>query len=72
MPRQPAIYLPHGGGPWPFVDLGMDPAEVAALAGYLRGLPASLPARPDALLVVTAHWEAPVPTVSTSAAPPML
>ncbi len=70
--RQPAIFLPHGGGPWPFVDLGMDPAEVASLAGYLRGLPARLPARPDAILVVTAHWEAPVPTVSTSAAPPML
>ena len=33
--RQPAIFLPHGGGPWPFVDLGMDPAEVASLMVFL-------------------------------------
>ena len=24
-PRMPVVYLPHGGGPWPFVDLGFDP-----------------------------------------------
>ena len=20
--RQPVMYVPHGGGPWPFVDMG--------------------------------------------------
>lgn len=73
-PKFPAIYLPHGGGPWPFVDLGslVGTHESDALAAYLRGIPAALPRRPKALVVVSAHWEAPVPTVMTSARPPLL
>ena len=39
----PVIYVPHGGGPWPFVDLGFDKAELDALAKYLRELSSSLP-----------------------------
>jgi len=71
--RLPVIYLPHGGGPWPFVELPMfEPAECAALRAYLSGLPASLPEPPRALLCVTAHWEEPVPTVSSAKAPGML
>jgi aromatic ring-opening dioxygenase catalytic subunit (LigB family) len=36
-------------------------------------IPSDLPpAPPKALLVVSAHWEAPVPTVMTSPHPPML
>jgi aromatic ring-opening dioxygenase catalytic subunit (LigB family) len=42
------------------------------LAGWLRSLPASLSEAPKALLVVSAHWEAPVPTVTTSKAPTLL
>jgi aromatic ring-opening dioxygenase catalytic subunit (LigB family) len=49
-----------------------DRAEVDALARYLRGLPALLPVRPRALLVISAHWEAAVPTVMTAARPPLL
>lgn len=70
--RMPVVYLPHGGGPWPFVDLGMPRGEVDALAGYLRSVRELPRARPKALLVVSAHWEAPVPTVMTSERPPML
>jgi len=39
---------------------------------FLRGIDQHLPAKPSAILIVTAHWEAPVPTVSSSAAPPMV
>ncbi|HEX8789505.1 MAG TPA: class III extradiol ring-cleavage dioxygenase [Polyangiaceae bacterium] len=71
--RMPAIYLPHGGGPWPFVSLGFfQPHEVQSLAEYLRGLVAALPQRPRAMVVVSAHWEAKVPTVMTSPRPPIL
>jgi aromatic ring-opening dioxygenase catalytic subunit (LigB family) len=70
--RLPVAYVPHGGGPWPFVDLGMDPVEHAELSGYLRSLRALPKTPPRALLVISAHWEAPVPTVMTSARPPML
>lgn len=71
--RMPVVYLPHGGGPWPFVDLGMgEPAELEQLAGYLRGLHALPPEKPRALLVISAHWEEPVPTVMTGERPPLL
>ena len=70
--KMPVVYLPHGGGPWPFVELGFPRHEVDALAAYLRELPAALPDKPRALLVVSAHWEERVPTVMTSARPPML
>lgn len=69
--RMPVAYIPHGGGPWPFVEIGMDRGEHDALAAYLRGLAALPPAKPKALLVVSAHWEERVPTVMTAAAPPM-
>lgn len=70
--RMPVVYLPHGGGPWPFVELNFfDRAEMDHLAAYLRALPA-LGVRPKALLVISAHWEAPVATVMTSPKPPML
>jgi aromatic ring-opening dioxygenase catalytic subunit (LigB family) len=68
----PTVYLPHGGGPWPYVDLGFDPAELASLSRYLEAVAADPPTRPQALLVISAHWEEPVATVMTSEKPPML
>lgn len=69
----PVAFLPHGGGPWPFVELGFgDKDELASLAAYLRSVKDLPKAPPKALLVVSAHWEESVPTVMTSQAPPML
>ncbi len=71
--RLPVVYLPHGGGPWPFVDLGFgDKAELDGLATYLREIRVVPKTPPKALLVVSAHWEEAVPTLMTSARPPML
>jgi aromatic ring-opening dioxygenase catalytic subunit (LigB family) len=42
------------------------------MAEWLRGIGASLPQKPKALLVVSAHWEAAVPTVLASPSPPLL
>ena len=71
--RQPVVYLPHGGGPWPFVDIGMgNKAQWDALAQYLRGLRGLPKVAPKALLVISAHWEEAVPTLMTAAHPPML
>jgi aromatic ring-opening dioxygenase catalytic subunit (LigB family) len=70
--RMPVVFIPHGGGPWPFVDTGFPAADVDDLKRYLRLVPAVAPRRPRALLVVSAHWEAPVPSVMTSPHPPML
>jgi aromatic ring-opening dioxygenase catalytic subunit (LigB family) len=71
--RLPVVFLPHGGGPWPFVDLRIgSKAEQAELATYLRSVAAVPRTSPKAVLVISAHWEEAVPTVMTSAAPPML
>jgi aromatic ring-opening dioxygenase catalytic subunit (LigB family) len=70
--RMPVAYIPHGGGPWPFVELGIEQGEVQALSAYLRGLPALPKQQPRALLVISAHWEERVPTLMTNARPPLL
>lgn len=72
--RMPVVFIPHGGGPWPFVDLGdfFDAREGDSLTQYLRDIPQHLPERPKALLVISAHWEASVPTVMTNPNPPIL
>ncbi len=69
----PTVYLPHGGGPWPWVRVPFgSPAELEALKDYLIGV-ARLPAeRPAAVLVISAHWEEDVPTAMTAPRPPML
>lgn len=69
--RMPVVFMPHGGGPWPFVELGFPKAEMDELAGYLRSVRGLPKTPPKALLVVSAHWEEPVPTVMTAERPPM-
>lgn len=72
--RMPTVFLPHGGGPWPFMDDRVfgAPGMWDQLAAYLRDLRVVPPRRPDAVLVVSAHWEAAVPTLMSAASPPML
>lgn len=71
--RMPVAFLPHGGGPWPFVDMGIDDKRgFDALVAYLQSVRAVPKQRPRALLVVSAHWEEDVPTVMTAERPPML
>lgn len=54
-PRQPALYIPHGGGPCFFMP---DPRGTwRRMEAYLKGIAASLPARPKAILVISGHWE---------------
>ena len=70
--RMPTAFLPHGGGPWPFVPLGFGTAEEQQkLAAYLRSVRHLPMQTPKALLVVSAHWEERLPTVITAAHPPM-
>lgn len=67
--RMPTAFIPHGGGPWPVMSLrGFSDDEAGQLAGYMRSIANVSPA-PRALLVVSAHWEAPRPTVNTGASP---
>jgi aromatic ring-opening dioxygenase catalytic subunit (LigB family) len=69
----PVVFLPHGGGPWPFVKTPFgSPQELAALTAYLKNVAAVPTTPPRAVLIVSAHWEEPVVTVMSGAAPPLL
>ena len=71
--RLPTLYVPHGGGPCFFMDPPPgNPHAWDAMAAHLRGIPASIGARPAAILAISAHWETPRPTVMTAERPPML
>lgn len=73
-PRMPTLFLSHGGGPWPFMDMSRLAPQAFwdRLAAHLAGIDASLPSRPAAVLVVSAHWEEERPTVNTAARPPLM
>jgi 4,5-DOPA dioxygenase extradiol len=62
-----ALYIPHGGGPLPLLG---DPGHVN-LNRFLRDYPASID-KPDAIVVVSAHWEETEIAITAAAAPPLL
>jgi len=71
--RLPTLFVPHGGGPCFFMEPPpSDPHAWDAMASYLRGIAASIGAKPRAILVISAHWETPRPTVTTAERPSML
>jgi aromatic ring-opening dioxygenase catalytic subunit (LigB family) len=72
--RQPVIFVPHGGGPCFWIEFPppFGPHAWDSLRDYLAGVLKSLPERPKAFLVITAHWEADKPTVSVNPKPGML
>lgn len=66
----PVYFISHGGGPWPYMP---EAARAnAALAASLRDIPRQLGRRPAAILMVSAHWEAPAFTVAASPRPGMV
>ena len=69
--RLPTYYLSHGGGPWPWMKDQM-PFDMAPLERSLQAMPAEIGTTPKAVLVVSAHWEAPVLTVQSHPNPPMV
>ncbi len=75
--RQPALFLPHGGGPCFFMDWSASgfggPADTwKATQRFLEELAATLPEPPKALLVISGHWEEPAFTASAAAEPKLI
>ena len=71
MTRMPTLFIPHGGGPCFFME--WDPPDTwDRHRSFLETLPASLPEKPKALLVISGHWEAREFTVQSNPAPPLL
>lgn len=69
--KLPTLFIPHGGGPCFFMD--WDPPDAwNRMADWLRSVDAMLGVRPKAVLVISAHWQAPAFTVNTQAAPALL
>src|SRR5580698_11181173 len=48
------------------------PHKWDGLAAYLRGIDGSLGVRPKAVLVISGHWENPLPTLNVAAKPGLL
>jgi aromatic ring-opening dioxygenase catalytic subunit (LigB family) len=69
--RVPALYIPHGAGPCFFMDWN-PPDMWNRMGAWLRGAITSLPVRPSAIVMVSAHWEQPAYTVGSAARPGML
>ena len=60
------VYFSHGGGPLPILG----DASHAAMLDFMRRLPSQL-RRPDAILVISAHWEESAATLLGAQHPPM-
>ncbi|MDN5872209.1 MAG: dioxygenase [Nitrococcus sp.] len=67
----PTIFVPHGAGPCFFMDWN-PPGTWERMAIWLRGLAAQIGAKPRAVVVVSAHWQAPSFTVNAQAVPGLL
>ena len=65
LPR--ALFISHGGGPLPLLG---DPGH-QEMVSCLQEIASNIP-RPDAVLVVSAHWEAPVPAITACDRPPLI
>ncbi|MFW1925939.1 DODA-type extradiol aromatic ring-opening family dioxygenase [Acinetobacter ursingii] len=69
--RQPVFFISHGGGPWPWMPEYLN-TVYANLAQSLGDLLDSVIVRPKAILMISAHWEAPEFTVQTASQPDMI
>lgn len=61
------LYLPHGGGPMPLLG---DPGH-EKLISFLQSATRHIE-KPDAIVVISAHWEEPQATLTAGAAPDLI
>lgn len=70
-PRQPTLFIPHGAGPCFFMD--WNPADAwVGMGNFLKQVGATLPQRPTAIVMVSAHWLEPQFTVTGHARPALI
>ncbi len=62
-----ALFISHGGGPLPLLGDAGHQQMVSCLQNIVTSI-----ARPDAILVVSAHWEESVPTITTYPNPSLI
>ncbi len=62
-----ALFLSHGGGPLPLLG---DPGH-REMVSCLEQIASMVP-QPEAIVVVSAHWEQYIPTITSGARPPLI
>ena len=62
-----SLFISHGGGPLPLLG---DSGHVE-MVSCLQGIAATIP-KPDALVVVSAHWEEKMPTITAGRFPTLI
>jgi aromatic ring-opening dioxygenase catalytic subunit (LigB family) len=69
--KLPTYFISHGGGPWTHMkeQLGN---QYDALETFLKRMPREIGGSPQAVLVVSGHWEEEQFTVMSSPRPPMI
>ncbi|WCM88179.1 DODA-type extradiol aromatic ring-opening family dioxygenase [Acidovorax sp. NCPPB 3576] len=70
MTSLPTYFLSHGGGPWPYVPEMR--RAMQALERSLEDIPRQIETRPQAVLVVSGHWEDDAFAVMSNPQPPMV
>ena len=71
MSRLPTYYVSHGGGPWPWMR-EQTGGRYDRLEASLQAMAKAHEGQVRAILMVTAHWETPDFTLSSSPQPGML
>jgi aromatic ring-opening dioxygenase catalytic subunit (LigB family) len=61
------LYLPHGGGPLPLLD----DRQHGTLTQFLKTISRKI-ARPEAILIISAHWEANPASITSAGHPPLI
>ncbi len=69
--RLPTYFISHGGGPWPWMKEQLGGAY-DRLEAALAHMPKEIGQPPKAVLMLSAHWEAPEYTVQSHPFPPMV
>lgn len=69
--RMPTLFVPHGAGPCFFMQ--WDPLDAwDKMAAFLKGIAATLPQRPRAIVLVSGHWLERQVMVTASASPQLI
>ncbi len=69
--QMPTLFVPHGAGPCFFMD--WDPIDTwDRMAEFLKGIAATLPQPPHAIVLISGHWLASRVMVTASATPELI
>lgn len=69
--RMPVYFIPHGAGPCFFMD--WNPSTTwDTMARFLKDIAATLPSRPNAIVIVSAHWQEAGFAITGHARPPLI